>query len=64
MLEQGMRMEKDKGNHQDFVMSLVNVKNNFSNIYLIHANLMIDRVEANFSKELSTLELIQMDIND
>ena len=63
-LEGGRYIAKAKGNHQELLMAFVSVKNSFRNIHLLHANLVIIQVKIESGESLSTLELIQIVINN
>jgi hypothetical protein len=54
---------KDKGNHQELIITFMSEEISFENIKLFHMNLVIAEIEIKFGKKLSAFKFIQMIIN-
>jgi len=63
-LKSGQCITKTKGQDQELIVALMNLKGNLRNVFLFHTNLVVDRTKIKFDKVLRTTQFIQKVIND
>jgi hypothetical protein len=63
-LKSGRCITEAKGHDQELIVTLMSLKGNFGNVFLLHTDLVVARTEIKFGKVLSTTQFIQKVVND